>query len=101
MPLQIRPDDPRISWQGAISFEQTDRWTMPWRIPYEDRALYPPDALRERASMPAGVRISFHSDTQTVAGEIEPVEEPSQIDLYCDGRLHGMIDLAGQRRFEF
>jgi hypothetical protein len=51
--------------------------------------------------MPAGVRISFHSDTQTVAGEIEPVDEPSKIDLYCDGRLHGMIDLAGQRRFEF
>ena len=101
MPLQIRPDDPRITWQGAISFQHTDQWTMPWRIPYDDRALFPPDALRERASMPAGVRISFRSDTQMVAGEIEPTGEPSGIDLYCDGQFQGTIELADQSRFQF
>ena len=101
MPLQIRPDDPRITWQGAISFQQTDQWTMPWRIPYDDRALYPPDALRERASMPAGVRISFRSDTQMVTGYVEPTGEPGGIDLYCDGRFQGNSDLADQRGFKF
>ena len=101
MPLQIRPDDPRITWQGAISFEQTDLWTMPWRIPFDDRALYPPDALRERASMPAGVRISFRSDTQTVTGYVEPNGEPGGIDLYCDGEFQGACDLADQSRFQF
>ena len=66
MPLRIRPDDTRISWQGAISIQHTDQWSMPWRIPYADLGLYPPDALRERASMAAGVRLSFLSDTQKV-----------------------------------
>ena len=108
MPLKISPDDPRITWQGAISFQQSGQWTMPWRIPYDDRALFPPDALRERASMPAGVRISFRSDTQSIAGHVEPesfssepIGEPGNIDLYCDGQSHGSLDLSGQKSFEF
>ena len=101
MPLSIRPDDPRITWQGAISVEHTDEWSMPWRIPFEDRALYPPDALRERGSMPAGVRMSFRSDTDAVGGSIEPPEESSKIDLYCDGQFLGSSELTGQRIFQF
>ena len=109
MPLQIRPDDPRITWQGAISFQHTDQWIMPWRIPYDDRALFPPSALRERASMPAGVRLAFQSDTQMVAGHVEtkveptvdPIGEPGRIDLYCDGQFHGSLELAEQETFKF
>ena len=101
MPTQIRPDNPNLTWQGAISFQRTDDWTMPWRIPYENLALFPPDALRERAAMPAGVRLSFRSDTQTVGGYVDATEESSGIDLYCDGRFHGWADLAGQEKFQF
>ena len=101
MPAQIRPDDPNLTWQGAISVQRTDDWTMPWRIPYENLALFPPDDMRERAAMPAGVRLSFRSDTQTVAGYVDATEESSGIDLYCDGRFHGWADLAGQERFLF
>ena len=101
MPAQIRPDDPNLTWQGAISLQRTSDWTMPWRIPYEDIALFPPDAFRERAAMPAGVRLSFRSDTQTVAGCVDTTDESSGIDLYCDGRFHGWADLAGRERFLF
>ena len=101
MPAQIRPDDPNLTWQGAISLQRTDDWTMPWRIPYESLPLFPPDALRERAGMPAGVRISFRSDTQTITGYVDATEESSGIDLYCDGRFHGWADLAGQEKFRF
>ena len=72
MQLQIRPDDPNLTWQGAISLQRADAWVMPWRIPYNNRALFPPDALQERATMPAGVRLSFYSDTQIVAGYVDP-----------------------------
>ena len=99
MPQTIRPDDPRLTWQGAISFHDTEQWRMPWRIPYEDRALFPPDALRERASMPAGVRISFRSDTETVAGSVVPAAESSPLDLYCDGKFHGSAELEGRDGF--
>ena len=101
MSQRIRPDDPRLTWQGAISFHDTDQWRMPWRIPYEDRALFPPDALRERAAMPAGVRISFRSDTESVRGNMVPAGESSPIDLYCDGQFHGSAALEGQVGFEF
>ena len=101
MPPQIRPNDPNLTWQGAISFQRNDDWSMPWRIPYENLELFPPDALRERAAMPAGVRLSFRSGTQTVAGYVDATEESSGIDLYCDGRFHGWADLAGQEGFLF
>ena len=109
MPAQIRPDDPNLTWQGAISLQHTEDWTMPWRLPYEDLGLFPStlgdgspsNMLRERAAMPAGVRISFRSDTQTIAGYVDATEESTGIDLYCDGRFHGWADLSGQESFLF
>ena len=46
MSFLLSPDDPRLTWQGAISLQHIDGWVMPWRIPYEDRNLFPPDALQ-------------------------------------------------------
>ena len=56
MTQKLRPDDQRLSWQGAISFNDTADWRMPWRIPFDQISLYPPDALRERAAVTAGQR---------------------------------------------
>lgn len=74
---------------------------MPWRLPYEERLLFPPDALQERAAMPAGVRVAFHSDTAMVAGAFEAGPDVGKIDLCCGGTLVGSIRLAGQDRFRF
>jgi hypothetical protein len=105
MPQIVRPDHPKLNWQGAISFDHTDEWVMPWRLPYEELALFPPDALRDRAAMPAGVRISFRSDTGMVSGNVVPwVGDPypgSPIDLYCDGVFAGSAPLDGQDGFHF
>ncbi|MCH7746118.1 MAG: GDSL family lipase [Chloroflexi bacterium] len=100
MPNHIKADDPRITWQGVISLERGDDWVMPWRIPHELRGLFPPDALRERAAMPAGVRISFMSDTTSLTGHVKPDPEYVQsIDVYCDGKLSSSISLAGKESF--
>ena len=101
MSFLLSPDYPRLTWQGAISLQHIDGWVMPWRIPYEDRNLFPPDALQQRAAMPAGVRISFHSNTMTVAGQIEPYAETSLVDLFCDGHFQSSMELAGQNGFAF
>ena len=101
MSFLLSPDDLRLTWQGAISLQHTDGWVMPWRIPYEDRNLFPPEALQQRAAMPAGVRISFHSNTVTVAGQIEPYAETSLVDLFCDGHFQSSVELAGQKGFAF
>ena len=106
MAQSVRSDDPRLSWQGAVSFLDTEEWRMPWRIPHDQISLFPPDALRERTAMPAGVRISCRTDTEFLAGRIEPMggepeEENSSIDLYCDGEFHGSVGLAGRTEFRF
>ena len=67
--------------------------------------VVPPDALRDRAAMPAGVRISFRSDTEQLAGSVQPwVGDPdpaSPIDLYCDGEFFGSAPLDGRDGFRF
>ncbi|MEZ4684146.1 MAG: SGNH/GDSL hydrolase family protein [Caldilineaceae bacterium] len=93
--------DPRLTWSGAVSVEHTRNWSMPWRIPYQDRELFPPLELQARTSMPAGVRIAFRSNTQRVAGTLVPVPEMAPIDLCCDGELLGTLPLDGQDRFQF
>lgn len=101
MPLVLRADDPRLAWPGAVSLQRTDEWVMPWRLPWAERALFPPDELLGRAAMPAGVRLVLRSDTALVAGTIESHPEATQIDLCCDGRPLGSVALAGRDRFRF
>ena len=38
--LSIRPDDTRLTWAGAVSFDYSDGAVMPWRIPFEERDLF-------------------------------------------------------------
>ena len=96
----LRPDDPRLSWPGAISLQQGDGYVMPWRVPYAERTLFP-DALLERAAMPAGVRLAFRTDASLVAGSVEPQAESAHLDLCCDGRLVQSVDLSGCDGFRF
>ena len=97
----IRSDDPRLTWQGTISLQHTEEWVMPWRIPYETCNLFAPDALQERAAMPAGARLAFHSNTDLVAGELEPPPEAAKLDLCCNGDLLDSVGIAGHDRFRF
>ncbi len=101
MSLLLRHDDPRLTWQGAVSLQRTASWTMPWRIPYAERALFPPEALQERAAMPAGVRVAFYSDTAILAGTFGAGPDIAELDLCCDGRFWGSLRLAGHDRFRF
>ena len=88
MSILIRPDDPRLTWQGAISQNVTDEGVVPWRLPFEKLALYPPEALQERAVMPAGVRVSFLTDTSSLTASMTvESDDPQFVDFYCDGQL--------------
>ncbi|MBM2827334.1 MAG: family lipolytic protein [Dehalococcoidia bacterium] len=74
---------------------------MPWRIPQESRILFGPDDLIARAAMPAGVRISFRSNTTSVAGRVATRGEISPLDLCCNGVLHASLPLGEQDQFRF
>jgi len=101
MALVLEPDDPRLTWQGAVSLQRTDDWVMPWRIPFEEAGLFPPLALQERAAGAAGIRVAFRSDTTAVAGRVVPQAEDALIDLYCDGVMQGSVSVAATDRFSF
>jgi hypothetical protein len=86
MPAQkISPADPRLSWYGHISLEKTGGGLKPWRIFHEDRSLYFP-MLMERTQKSSGVRVAFYSNTETLSARIAPWNEPSNVDVCCNGK---------------
>lgn len=100
MTQTILPSDTRLTWSGALSLETGDDWVKPWRIPHQQAALFYP-GLVERAAMPAGVRLTFRSDTRSLTGHILPFPDMSPIDLYCDSAFFGSVELAGCSDFHF
>ena len=80
-----------VSFEGAVSLEETSEGVHPWRLPIERRNLFEP-SLVNKASMPAGIRLTFVSDTSSlrleiVSPEVEPTP-PWIFDLLVDGELH-------------
>ncbi|MDA1190830.1 MAG: GDSL-type esterase/lipase family protein [Candidatus Poribacteria bacterium] len=98
--MQLKPSDPRLTWQGTISVEHTDEYSQPWRIPYAKRPLFHSE-LALRAAMSAGVRIAFHSDTQSVSGKIVAQEGIKPIDCAVNGQVVSTVALTGQDTFRF
>jgi lysophospholipase L1-like esterase len=104
--VHIAHDDPRLSWDGAVSVEHGDGWTQPWRLPYSDIGLLD-SGLVERASHGAGVRLRFATDATTISGEIDPIGVDPRpygikpLDLVIDGTVWGSADVQQTNRFEF
>lgn len=98
--MHLNPNHPSLNWQGVVSLQETSEWTMPWRTPHAEHVLFP-EPLLERSAMPAGVRISFSSDTTRVAGNIVPHRESGRLVLCGDGEFIDAIDLTGRDTFAF
>ncbi len=98
--MQLKPDAPQLTWQGAVSLQKTEDWVMPWRTPHPSHVLFPKPLL-ERSAMPAGVRISFRSNTTQISGNIVPQNDTGRLDLCCDGEQIDSIDLAQKDSFAF
>jgi hypothetical protein len=66
----------------------TGNGVVPWRLPFEELDLYQPEALQERAAMPAGVRVSFLTDSSSLKASLTvESDDPQLVDVYCDGEL--------------
>jgi len=96
----IAHNDPRLSWHGHISLEETADYTRPWRIPFEQKELFYSD-LAARAATQAGIRLAFHSNTRRLSGSIVPFEGVQNIDLYVNGALLGTSNFADKSTFAF
>lgn len=73
---------------------------MPWRVDHGQRTLLH-DGLVERAAMPAGVRLTFHSNSTLLRGHFSGAEDEAVIDLCCDGELLASASLRGSNQFQF
>ena len=98
--MELSPHDPRLRWEGAISVQHTPDWAMPWRVPFDQLDLFP-EPLNVRAAMPAGVRLTFRSNTTSIGGTIELHPELGPLDLCLDGAVHATLPLAGATQFRF
>ncbi len=59
--------------QGAVSIETVRDGLKPWRLPYKELALYPPDdALPLKAEQLAGVRLIFATDSPIIELTVQP-----------------------------
>lgn len=98
--MKIDHTDPRLSWHGHVSLEQTNQYTRPVRIPFEQRGLFPA-ALLPAAMTQAGIRLAFRSDTDSIQGLIVEYAENQKLDLFVNGTFHQTVDLQGRDQFEF
>lgn len=96
----ISPNDSRLSWPGAVSLQRENGAIMPWRIPEGERGLYALP-LVERAAMPAGVRLTFRSDTAALCLRAAPYPERSPVDLFCNGELLETVETADRDEIRF
>jgi len=57
--------------------------------------------LVEKAAMPAGVRLTFRTNSNSITGSCNAFEERSPIDLLVNGKLVGSVVTADQTSFQF
>lgn len=79
--------DGPIRFEGAVSVARTAEGVIPWRLDRADRDLID-DSLLGVAQVPAGVRLTFESDTRALDLALSnPATEHASVDLVVDGRL--------------
>ena len=95
-----------VGFAGTVSIESVDGGVQPWRCDIHDRDLLFPD-VATRARMPAGVRVTLVSDTDSLAVDLAPSglrgDAPLRVDLVVDGQFHARVELpldGGRARFD-
>jgi lysophospholipase L1-like esterase len=84
---------PAFLLEGHLSYDETDEWIQPWRLPFDQMELFttPNDTLVTRASKTSGVRLRFATDatSATLRGQIstELAEDNRSVDLTQGGQI--------------
>lgn len=90
----VKADDSRLLWEGVISLEKNNGSVTPWRIPHEDKDLFPDEGFHNQAAMNSGVRLLLKTDSKTIkvdsvviCGGHEVAPPGCQIDLCIDNEI--------------
>lgn len=74
-------------FRGAVSLEQREDGIKPWRIPYQDYDLFPPNGIDSKAEICAGVRICFQTDSTALKLGFAPAAGEARLDCLIDGQM--------------
>ncbi len=90
----VKADDSRILWEGVILLEKNNGSVTPWRMPYEDKDLFPDDDFHDQAGKNSGVRLLLKTDSEiikvnstVICGGHEVAPPGCQIDLCIDNEI--------------
>jgi hypothetical protein len=84
-------------FEGMISCEVGDGWLRPWRLPFSQLSLFPPeDGIQARAVMTAGVRLRFATDSSSLALLVVPQNGARRFDLTADGEILQTVTAEAQ-----
>ncbi|NQX49662.1 GDSL family lipase [Paenibacillus tritici] len=81
-------------FHGAVSLEHRGEGIKPWRIPYRDYELYPPDGIGGKAEICSGIRLRLATGSKALALSFSPLAEAAALDCLSGGVLHQTLRLA-------
>ncbi|HWS33348.1 MAG TPA: GDSL-type esterase/lipase family protein [Actinoplanes sp.] len=99
---RISANDHRLRYRGAISLQELPDGIAPWRVPHREARLFLPQGGIGRAAMPAGVRVTFRTDSRSVGCAYRaqpppelpsPPPEVATMDVRVDGELVSTTEL--------
>lgn len=94
-PLALKNLPLKDEWfHGAVSLERKPEGIKPWRIPYADYELFPPDGIGTKAEICAGVRLRFNTDSSVICVGFTPLADEATLDCLCDGLLQVRLKLS-------
>ncbi|OMF33171.1 SGNH/GDSL hydrolase family protein [Paenibacillus sp. FSL H8-0259] len=81
-------------FHGAVSLEHREEGIKPWRIPYRDYELYPPDGIDGKAEICSGIRLRLATGSKALALSFSPLAEAAALDCLIGGVLFQKLRLA-------
>jgi hypothetical protein len=98
-----------VTFAGCVCLERCEQGVRPWRLFRQVLPLYEPGMIA-RAASPAGVRLTFRSNTRRLGVQVRRLPEsethdpkrPMVFDLLVDGKMHARESReAADHRVEF
>ena len=80
-------------FHGAVSLEHREEGIKPWRIPYRDYELYPPEGIEGKAEICAGIRLRLRTDSTELEVSFEPLADAAAMDCMVEGELYRTLHL--------
>lgn len=82
----VKPITLTDEWfHGAVSLEHLEHGIKPWRIPYQDYDLYPPEGIEGKAEICAGVRLRLYTNATAIQVSFAPLHEAIALDCLVGG----------------